>query len=553
MKRRLAALFIFGLIMQGGVQFLVARSSAPGLALDDGYIHLTFARSLLRGEGFAYNPHEPTPGSTSPGWSALIAASAIRTENLLPASILLCALFYALLGCIVYWISAHLGLRAVSSLLAAMMTLLAGRLIWAGASGMEICSFAFFSLAGTFSHILDRRAGRPSIRTAFILGIASLFRPEGYLLYAISVADHAIRYNPLSRTFHFTFRPYRTRSFAVAACVYLLIVMPYMLFCLATNGHLFPNTYYAKLNENFLTDRSIFMLNALGMHLDYPHSIFIGLAPVGILALMIFTYTGWHWRNRLIAWGRILYLWPVALVVHGMLFNPSLLPHFGRYLMPLIPFSIILSATGFEMLIELLEVRLSLRTAHKIAVIFALIFIGAGAMTVPRWVNHATRSIDNINRLHVRTGKWIANNTPPDAVIATHDVGAIAFYGQRKVIDVLGLVSTDITQIVIDLTRHGEGAINAYDILMYVAERKPDYLAGFPSWMDGFARQPDAFKKLFQVRIKNNLISGSDTMAVWQADWTQFDPLKALPDYGGYGYGGYAPTSAPASFPTEQP
>ena len=46
----------------------------------------------------------------------------------------------------------------------------------------------------------------------------------------------------------------------------------------------------------------------------------------------------------------------------------------------------------------------------------------------------------------VRTARWIAANLPSTAVVATHDIGAIAFYSGRKIVDMVGLVSPDMVQ-----------------------------------------------------------------------------------------------------------
>jgi tetratricopeptide (TPR) repeat protein len=45
---------------------------------------------------------------------------------------------------------------------------------------------------------------------------------------------------------------------------------------------------------------------------------------------------------------------------------------------------------------------------------------------------------------HVRAGRWLAAHTPKDAVGATHDLGAIAFYSQRRIVDITGLVTPEV-------------------------------------------------------------------------------------------------------------
>jgi hypothetical protein len=50
----------------------------------------------------------------------------------------------------------------------------------------------------------------------------------------------------------------------------------------------------------------------------------------------------------------------------------------------------------------------------------------------------------------VITGKWIRDNTPQDAIIGTHEAGAIAFYSERKIIDVAGLINPEFVSKIYD-------------------------------------------------------------------------------------------------------
>ncbi|MGV8018322.1 MAG: hypothetical protein AB2L26_09125 [Ignavibacteria bacterium] len=39
---------------------------------------------------------------------------------------------------------------------------------------------------------------------------------------------------------------------------------------------------------------------------------------------------------------------------------------------------------------------------------------------------------------------WIKENTKPEDIIATHDVGAIGYYSDRKIVDVAGLITPEL-------------------------------------------------------------------------------------------------------------
>jgi tetratricopeptide (TPR) repeat protein len=45
---------------------------------------------------------------------------------------------------------------------------------------------------------------------------------------------------------------------------------------------------------------------------------------------------------------------------------------------------------------------------------------------------------------HEDAGRWIAANLPPDAVVAAHDVGALAFYSKRRIVDIVGVVLPEV-------------------------------------------------------------------------------------------------------------
>ena len=51
-----------------------------GAPLDDAWIHFQFARNLSQGHGFSYNPGQPTPGSTAPLWTLLLALPALFSD-----------------------------------------------------------------------------------------------------------------------------------------------------------------------------------------------------------------------------------------------------------------------------------------------------------------------------------------------------------------------------------------------------------------------------------------------------------------------------------------
>ena len=52
-----------------------------------------------------------------------------------------------------------------------------------------------------------------------------------------------------------------------------------------------------------------------------------------------------------------------------------------------------------------------------------------------------------MERAHIGLGKWLSTNSPSNATVAVGDVGAIAFWSHRKIIDLDGLTDTYISHL----------------------------------------------------------------------------------------------------------
>jgi hypothetical protein len=72
----------------------------------------------------------------------------------------------------------------------------------------------------------------------------------------------------------------------------------------------------------------------------------------------------------------------------------------------------------------------------------------------------------------VVTAKWAATNLPPDALIAAHDIGALGYFDNHKLIDLAGLVSPEVIPFIRDEPKLAE----------YLNQQGADYLIAFPDF-----------------------------------------------------------------------
>lgn len=112
-------------------------------------------------------------------------------------------------------------------------------------------------------------------------------------------------------------------------------------------------------------------------------------------------------------------------------------------------------------------------------------------------------NVHNIDRTQVRIGRWLDEETPEGAVVATNDIGAIGYFSNRRVIDMVGLVTPGMLER-LQRTRDRDGAI-----LEYFRRDRPDYVVIFDDWYPGIARRTDLLEERLRVPIDNNLTCGS--------------------------------------------
>jgi hypothetical protein len=63
-----------------------------------------------------------------------------------------------------------------------------------------------------------------------------------------------------------------------------------------------------------------------------------------------------------------------------------------------------------------------------------LAFLGIGA-------NRYAQDVAIIQTEMVETALWISDNTPPESLIAAHDIGAAGYFANRPLVDLAGLIS----------------------------------------------------------------------------------------------------------------
>jgi len=508
----LAGLLLIGCLTLGFFAFTADRATdgQGGAPLDDAWIHFQFARNLARGDGLSFNPGEPTSGSTAPLWTLLLAGAYFMGGDFPVAGQVLSAVCFLATLAATYALGRQLTGNHWAGWLAGAVVAVNGRMVWAGLSALETCLFAALSLWAISAHLNDCEAHHYHLRTAALFGLMALSRPEGYLLFALSLADFSYHISHITHDVPLDMRhasrfslnvarfAYHVSSIFLPTVLFAAIVSPYLVFSLRTSGHLLPNTYHAKAVVNFSLDLNFLSLWARYLILDN-----LLLLPFYVLGIGV-----------LLGRARLLSLWSAGLPLAYAFLGAALYQH-GRYLMPLIPVNAVIGIVG------LLEARKLARRRgwhtretrffgkNLVSVLLGLLFIIGTGWRLPTMARQYGLNVAEINHMHVALGHWAVENTPPDAILALNDIGAIAYISERPVVDLAGLVTPEVIPLLRSPNR---------DALLadFLAERDVDYAIIFPNWFPGLAARDDVLEELHRVTLDHRTITGGETMVVYQ-------------------------------------
>lgn len=451
-----------------------------GFPLDDSWIHQTYARNLaLRGE-WAFLPGQPSNGSTAPLWSALLAIG--YWLRLAPY-----VWTYAL-GAVILWGLALLAERAVRHLVpayrprfpwAGMLMTLEWHLIWAAGSGMETLLHATLITLVLVMLTFERRN---YFCLGLLTGLSLWVRPDGITLLGPAVATILLAETSFKR---------RARALVNLGLGFGGLFALYLLFNLVLNGLPWPNTFYAKQAE-YAVLQQIPLLKRLALEAVQP------LVGVGIALLPGALITAVTAARRR-AWGLLTgMVWFLGYASLYAWLLPVTYQH-GRYIIPAMPVFFIWGLAGLTGIVLCISSRWrwTLSTFWKLSTgLILLVFWGRGALAY-------AQDVAVIESEMVTVAHWVSANLPANALVATHDIGAMGYFSGHNLVDLAGLVSPDVVLFIRDES----------GLRKYLNERGVEYLVTFPDWYPSLTRD---LKPVFRTGSPFAPALGEENMAVYR-------------------------------------
>jgi hypothetical protein len=464
--RLLLMAFTLSALSIGGFLAAASLTYRLGFPLDDAWIHQTYARSLGRSGEWAFLPGQSSAGSTAPLWSGLLAVGHALGFGPLPWAY---SLGWALL--VGLGAAGALALRELAPDKARWvpfgfgLLLVEWHMVWAAASGMETILFAVLVLLvlGLLVRINYQTDGGTACMwgaLGLLIGLSVWVRPDGLTLAGPALFTLAL--SRMGKEYEWrTLLNMRAAAFALFFLGLLAAFLPYLVFNQATAGTWWPNTFFAKQAE-YAVHRTLPISYRYLAQLGQP------LVGAGILLAPGFVYFVWR-LVRQKNWGSL----AGALWFLGYLFMyawrlPVTYQH-GRYIMPAMPVFFIWGLVGLAYLTRFRSPQPARRILSS-----AWAFSTAAAALVFWWLGAQgyARDVQVIESEMVAAATWIRENTPEDAIVAAHDIGALGYFGERQLVDLAGLISPEVIPFIRD-----------EDLLaIYLDESQVDYLVTFPGW-----------------------------------------------------------------------
>ncbi len=428
------------------VMFLYSRFnlSAP---LDDAFIYFQYAKNMAKGRFFEYVAGEGySSGATSFVYVFLLTPFALFLKGgaMIITSYIIGGVCLYLSGLYIFKLIKHLTGGALYAALGAAVYVTNGNILWGYFSGMEICLFSTLVAASLYYAAL----GTDLKKTLISLSLLSVVRPEGFILVVMYAGLMFLR---------------AVFGRDVKFLPYLIPIVPGALYFLVNfifTGDPMPNTmrsksdfsqpffYFTEVFKNGMWFYTRFINNILngGVEHYFPR-YFLFLFLAGAMPGMAREI----WQKKPGVYTTA-FFW-LFLGIMSTVFSSFVSVHNYRYPMPFVIVYVIFGAVGlWHILGAVSEEGKKPGRFFAAAAAFMLVF---NIFTVAANLVNFGRDCRDIYSQSISAGKWIKKNIDPALTVAINDAGAITYYSDANVYDLVGLVTNGQAKYF----REGTGAV----------------------------------------------------------------------------------------------
>jgi len=398
--------------------------------------------------------------------------------------------------------------------------------------------FVLLMLAGFARHLRERAEPELPPLSFLLFGLAALARPEGLMLPLLAVADRLLRLAPLpplsptppavaGRAPRPRLRlatPTRAAWTGALAgiVVALLVLAPVAIAFQRMSGSFLPTTVAAKSSGPPLFVPDLHLLATIAGIL-FASQPWMTLLAVGGVVESVRRLGGPRDRGLLLA------LWTLGLPLASALLSSGkevAVGNFGRYFFPLLPCVVLLGALALSPIsfARLRSVGFG-SGRFPVGALLLGILVAPTCFSLASGLGRYLTSCANVRESDVALARWLVPRLPPGAVLAVNDVGAFKYLLPNRVLDLVGLMTPEVTR----RRRLGSAQGRSYGevLVEFLEQRQPDFVIVFPGWFAYPAKHPERFHLLRSLAIRDNITMGGEMIALYDTPWTR-QPLVAV-------------------------
>ena len=464
---------------------------------DDAYISFQYVKNFLHGHGLVYNVGERVEGYTDFLWVMLLSVviAVFRNADIAAASVVL-GLGFGVLSMALVVVMArrlHPGRRWLVLVAPLLMACQTSYCAWS-TGGLESTMFGFFVLVAIYAQDRELRNASGTAFTAVAAVLIALTRADGFVVVG------ALGLWRLYETWRSHGSIIGRRQLEWAAIV-VGGIATHALWRHWYYGEWLPNTSYAKVG---------FTVSQLLRGYWYVRTFSDDSGGPWLLVAI-----GVPWIRRMqapVLRGAltVTLVWTAYVAFVG---GDGLT--FFRFFAYIVPVLSLLAQEGVIALADWRDADLagvSSRRANAAVAIGTMLLAVTGAYeTIDLYRNPLEAALpyrngDNMFLAKCRVAaEWLAAHSAPDAVIASNPAGAIAYFSDRRVIDMLGLNDHHIARVPVAEMGVGRAGHEKGDGA-YVLGRQPDYILMGNVFV---GRQPvvtpDEMKQHLRLRSENEI------------------------------------------------
>ena len=510
---------------------IIARTVPGPRTIDDAYITYRYARNILGGNGFVYNPGEQVLGTTTPLYTfLLVMIGKITGGPQAPFSEI--ALFInAIADGLTCLLLLDLGRRLGSTLGgigAALVWAIAPFSVTFAIGGLETSVYVLL-LAATMYAYIQRRFYLTALLGAFSL----ITRPDAVLLLGPIVFDRflLILKSRKESTAHFDEIKWRNIIFEIL--IFLVPILLWISVSIYLFGNPIPNSIAAKsLAYRFPSSAALIRLL---QHYATPFlahqtfgNLWIGIGIILYPFLFIIGAKRSILKNKHI-WPYVLYPWLYFIVfsiANPLIFRWYLTPPLSAYILFILigihQITVTIGAWLSKRLNQFPQHLTSLTWIYRSATIFFVVLLPLG-FSLRNWKLTPDHGLDRpapemawykLELLYQQAALSLAPQIDHQTIVAAGDVGVLGFLTNARILDTVGLNSIEsIEYYPLDSSSYVTNYAIPTDLIL---DKRPDYIV----FLEVYGRKTLLSNLQFQntYRLIDKLptdIYGSDGMLIF--------------------------------------